>query len=329
MPPPQQINNSNSLFLGSLLSSLGDLASTSLGLLDGLDNTHSDGLSHITDGETAQRWVIGECLDAHGLRGNHLDHGSVTGLDELGGRFHRLAGPTIDLLEQFVESASDVGGMAVQHGCVSSADLARVVEQDDLGGEVVDTRRGIVLGVTGHVATTDILDRDVLDVETHVISRDTFLQLLVVHFHRLDFGGDVGRGESDDHSGGDGTRFDPTDRDGSDTRDLVDILQRETEWLVDRTDRRLDGIDGFQQGLSCDLAGLGLLLPSLVPGAVGGRFNHVVTLETGHGHERRGLGVVADLLDEVGRFLDDFVVAVLRPLARVHLVEGDDELSHA
>jgi len=37
-------------------------------------------------------------------------------------------------------------------------------------------------------------------------------------------------------------------------------------------------------------------------------------------------GVVADLLDEVGGFLDDFVVTILRPLSCIHLVDGNNEL---
>jgi hypothetical protein len=47
-----------------------------------------------------------------------------------------------------------------------------------------------------------------------------------------------------------------------------------------------------------------------------------------NGDESDSLGVVADLLDEVGSFLDDFVEPILRPLGGVHLVDGDDELPH-
>jgi len=38
------------------------------------------------------------------------------------------------------------------------------------------------------------------------------------------------------------------------------------------------------------------------------------------------LGVEADLLDKVGRLLDDFVESVFGPLGGVHLVDGDDQL---
>jgi hypothetical protein len=44
------------------------------------------------------------------------------------------------------------------------------------------------------------------------------------------------------------------------------------------------------------------------------------------GDEGDGLGVVADLFDEVGSFFDDFIETLLAPLGGVHLVDGDDEL---
>lgn len=53
-------------FLVSLGGGLGGLAD-SLRFLDGLDDTDSDGLSHISDSESAERSVLGEGLDAHWL----------------------------------------------------------------------------------------------------------------------------------------------------------------------------------------------------------------------------------------------------------------------
>lgn len=322
----QNFSLSSPLFLGSLLGGLGDLTGTAGGLLDGLDDTNSNSLAHVTDGETTQRGVVSEGLDTHGLGRNHLHDGGITGLDELGVVLNRLAGTAVNLLKQLRELASNVGSVAVEDGSVTSADLTGVVEDDDLGVEGGSTLRGIVLGVTADVTTADFLDGNVLDVETDVVTGDTLLELLVVHLDGLDFSGDVGGGEGDDHAGLDDTGLDTADRDRSDTRDLVDILEGKTEGLVGGTDRGLNGVDGLDEGLTSDLAGLGLLLPSLVPGAVGGGLKHVVTVEARDGDEGNGLGVVADLLDEVGGFLDNFVVTILGPLAGVHLVEGDDEL---
>lgn len=51
-----------------------------------------------------------------------------------------------------------------------------------------------------------------------------------------------------------------------------------------------------------------------VNNVLGGLLQHVVTVPAGDGHEGNSLGVVADLLDEVGGLLDDFVETILRPL---------------
>ena len=307
---------------------LGDLATSLLGLGNALDDTDSDGLTHVTDGKTTKRRIVGECLNAHGLAGNHLDDGSITRLDELGVVLHRLAGTTIDLLEELGELAGNVGSVAIQDGSVPGTDLTRVVEDDDLGVEGFSSLRWVVLGVTADVATTNLLDGDVLDVESNVVTWDTLAELFVVHLDGLDFSGYVGGSESYDHAGFDDTGLDTTDGHRANTGDLVDILKGKTEGLVGGTAGRVDGINSFEESLSAGLAGLGLLLPSLVPRSVGGDINHVVAVEAGDGDERNSLGVVADLLDKVGSLLDDFVESILGPLGGVHLVDGDDELLH-
>jgi hypothetical protein len=312
------------LFLGSLSGSLGDLAGL-VNLGDGLDDTDSDSLTHVTDGETTKRRVVSEGLNAHGLGGNHLDDGSVTRLDELGVGLGGLTGTAIDLLEELRELAGNVGSVAIEDWCVTGTDLTGVVEDDDLGVEGLSTLGGVVLGVTGNVATTDLLDGDVLDVEADVVTGNTLDKLLVVHLDGLDFSGDTSGGEGDDHTGLDNTGLDTTDGNRANTANLVHILEGKAEGLVGRTGRGVDGINGLEEGLSGGL-GLGLLLPTLVPGAVGGVVDHVVAVEAGDGDEGNVLGVVADLLDEVGGLLDDLLETGLGPLGGVHLVDGNDEL---
>ena len=95
---------------------------------------------------------------------------------------------------------------------------------------------------------------------------------------------------------------------------LVDVLERESEGLVGRSDRGLNGVDGLQKGLTLGGTGLGLLGPTLVPGHVGRVLQHVVSVPSGDGDEGNRLGVVTDLLDESGSLLDDFLVSVLGPL---------------
>lgn len=280
---------------------------------------------NIPDGETTERRVVSEGLNTHGLGGNHLDDGGVTRLDELGGGLNGLAGTAVNLLNKLGELAGDVGSVAVEDGCVTGTDLTRVVQDDNLGVEGVATLGGVVLGVTGNVTTTDLLDGDVLDVEADVVTGKTLGELLVVHLDGLDLSGDTSGGEGDDHTTLDGAGLDTADGHRANTTDLVDILEGKTEGLVGGTGRRVDGVNGLEESLTGGL-GLGLLLPTLVPGAVGGNLDHVVTVETGDGDEGNVLGVVADLLDETGGLLDDLLVTGLRPLGGVHLVDGNDEL---
>jgi len=256
------------LFLGCLLGSLGDLASL-VNLDDGLDDTDGNGLTHITDGKTTKRWVLGKSLNAHWLRWNHLDNGSITRLDELWRRFDGLASTTINLLEKFSKLASNVGSVAIEDRSVPSSNLTRVVEDNDLGVERFGTLWWIVLGVTANVSTTNFLDRDVLDVETNVVTWKTFDELFVVHFDGLDFSGNTSWGKGDNHTGLDGTGFDTSDWHSSNTTNLVHILKWETKRLVDWTAWLFNGINGFQEGLARGLASLGFLIPTLVPWAVG------------------------------------------------------------
>lgn len=159
---------------------------------NGQKNSQNREKNLLANGETTERRVLGESLNTHGLGRNHLDDGSVTGLDELGVVLNRLSGTTVNLLKELRELASNVGSVAVKDWGVTSTDLTGVVENDDLGVEGSSTGRGVVLAVTSNVTTTDFLDGDVLHVETNVVTGLTGSELLVVHFNTLDFSGDVG-----------------------------------------------------------------------------------------------------------------------------------------
>ena len=49
-------------------------------------------------------------------------------------------------------------------------------------------------------------------------------------------------------------------------------------------------------------------------------------MPSGDGDESDGLGVVSNLLDKVGRLLDDFLKPRFGPFGGIHLVYRDDEL---
>jgi hypothetical protein len=314
------------LFLASLDSSLGGLGGL-VNLLDGLDDTDSDGLTHITDSETTKRRIVSVSFNAHRLGRNHLDDSRVTRLDELGVVFELLTGTTIDLLNELSELAGNVSSVAIEDGSVSSTDLTGVVKNDDLSGEGTGFLGGVVLGVRADVTTTDILDGNVLDVETNVVTGNTLNELFVVHFYGLYFSRDHGRGESDDHTSLDDTSLDTTDGNSTDTTDLVDILKGKTKRLVGGTGRGVDGINSLKKGLARLGTSLGFLGPALEPGHVGGLLQHVISVPSRDGDEGNGLGVETDLLDEGRNFLDDFLITVTGPLSGVHLVDGNNKLT--
>ena len=54
-----------------------------------------------------------------------------------------------------------MGGMTIEDGGVTSANLSGVVEDDDLGVERSSLLSRVILRVGGDVSTTNILDRDV------------------------------------------------------------------------------------------------------------------------------------------------------------------------
>merc|ERR1712004_518321 len=137
-----------SLLLVSLLGGLCGLAGDLLGG-GGLDDTDSNSLPHVPNGEPSKGRVVGEGLHAHGLAGEQLHDGSVSGLDELGRVLGGLAGTPVNLLKDLGELASNVGGVAVEHWRVAVGHLAGVVQHDDLGGEVGNASCGLVLGVGG------------------------------------------------------------------------------------------------------------------------------------------------------------------------------------
>ena len=79
-----------------------------------------------------------------------------------------------------------MGGVAIQDWRVTVHDLPGVVQHDDLGGEVSNAVGGVPLRIGSNVSTTDILDGDVLDVESDVIAGEGLAQRLVVHLDGLD-----------------------------------------------------------------------------------------------------------------------------------------------
>merc|ERR1719325_377362 len=292
-----------SLLLVGLLGGLGGLAGDLLGGC-GLDDTDSNSLPHVPDGEPSEGRVVGEGLHAHGLAGEQLHDGSVSGLDELGRVLSGLAGTPVNLLKDLGELAGNVGG------------------------EVGNPGGGLVLGVGGDVASLDVLDRHVLDVEANVVAGHSLGQRLVVHLNGLNLSGEVDRGEGDNHAGLDHSSLHTTDGHCANASNFVDILKGQPEGLVGGPAGWDDGVESLKEGHAVGLAFLPLNVPALVPGHVGRGLDHVVAVPPRDGHEGNSSWVVAHLLDEARHLLLDLLepgLGVWR-LGGVHLVNGDDQL---
>merc|ERR1719232_1239223 len=140
-----------------------------------------------------------------------------------------------------------------------------MIEDNNLGSEVRDSRCWLVLGVRGHVSSLDVLHGDVLDVEANVVSGDGLGKRLVVHLDGFDLGGQHVGGEGDDHAGLDDAGFNPAHGHCSNTTNFVDILEGKSERLVSGSGRRNDGIKSLKKSHTAGISLLPLDLPSLVP----------------------------------------------------------------
>ncbi|KAK7846506.1 hypothetical protein CFP56_007861 [Quercus suber] len=134
----------NSLLLGSRL---GHLGSRWILLLHALDDSNSHSLTHVPDGKTTKWGILGESFNNHGLGGNHLNHSRITILQEFGLLLKLLTRSPVNLGQEFSKFDSNVGGVAIEDRGVTISNLARVVHDDNLGGEVGCLLGRIILGV--------------------------------------------------------------------------------------------------------------------------------------------------------------------------------------
>jgi hypothetical protein len=209
-----------------------------------------------------------------------------------------------------------MAGVAIKDGTVTILDLTGMVHNDNLGGEVLGVHSGDVLGIGSNVTSLDVLDGKVLNVETNIVSGLGLSDLLVMHLDGFDLSGDTERTEADLHVGLDDTSLDSADGDCSNTRDLVDILERKSEGLEDGSLGRLDGIKSLNEARS------------FVPRHVIGGLEHVVTVPTRDGDERNVGNVVTNLLKIEGNLSLDFLISLLLVVSTlgVHLVAANNHL---
>jgi len=301
--------NSKLLLLESLVGRFGSLRGTLL-LGNVLDDTNSNGLLHVTDSETPKGRVLLEGFDTHGLAGDHLNDAGIARFDELGGSFQFLTSTPVNLGLEFSKFAGNMGSVAIEDGGISSLDLARVVKDDDLGQEALGFLGWVILGVRGNKTSLQVLDRDVLHVETNVVSRIGLWESFVVHLHGFDLSGRAIGCEGNNHARLDLASLDTTNWDCSNTTNLVHILEWETEGLVNRSGRGLNIVKAVKEGFVFIFVTLPLNLLFLPPGHVVRLLQHVVTMESRNGDNWDCGRVVSYFLDIGTNFLGDFLESV-------------------
>ena len=283
-------------------------------LFYGLDDTDSDGLLHVSNGESSEGGIFSENFNTHGFHGDELDHTSFSGLDTFGELFNDLTRSSVDLGLDFSELTGDVGSMAIEDGGISVVDFSGVVHDDNLSDEADGFTGGVILGIRTNISSLEFFNGKILNIESYVVSWVGLSQRFMMHFNWLNFSGELGRGEDNDHTGFHDSGFNSSDGDCSDTTDLVDVLKGETEGLISVSLGGWDFIKCFEKSVS------------LVPAEVGGFLEHVISMPAWEGDEWDVIGIVSDLLKISTDFLLNFGVTSFRPVTQVHFIGTADHL---
>uniref|UniRef100_A0A8I3NB68 Uncharacterized protein n=1 Tax=Canis lupus familiaris TaxID=9615 RepID=A0A8I3NB68_CANLF len=197
--------------------------------------------------KTAQRRIVREALNTHRFARNHINNGSIPRFQELGTIFQLLSRTTIYLFLQLSKLASNVSCVTIQHRCISSTDLAWMVQDNHLSCEASCFHWWVIFAVTSHIATTNIFDRYVLDIEAHIVPRKSLTQSFMVHFNRLYFSCNIDWSKGDHHTRLKNTSLHSTHWDSTNTTNFVDVLERQTQGLISWTSWWQNAIQGFKQ----------------------------------------------------------------------------------
>ncbi|KAB0368761.1 hypothetical protein FD755_019795 [Muntiacus reevesi] len=168
---------------------------------------------------------------------------------------------TVNLLLQLSKLASNVSCVTIQHSCEASS-----------------FHGWIIFAVTSHIATMDIFDRHILDIEAHTVPRKGFPQCFMVHFYRLHFSCYIDWRKGDHHARFENTSLHTTHRDSTNTTNFIDILERQTQGFVSWVSWWQGAVQSFKQSGSTGIVALTGDFPSLEPWHVSTWLQHVVTI---------------------------------------------------
>uniref|UniRef100_A0AC11D8R5 Uncharacterized protein n=1 Tax=Ovis aries TaxID=9940 RepID=A0AC11D8R5_SHEEP len=172
-----------------------------------------------------------------------------------------------------------------------------MVQNNHLSCEASSFHEWIIFAVTSHIATTDIFDRHILDIEAHIVPRKGFTQCFMVHFYRLHFSCYTDWSKGDHHARFENISLHTTHRDSTNTTNFIDILERQTQGFVSWASWWQDAIQSFKQGGSTGIAILKGDFPSLEPWHISTWLQHVVTIPARNWHKCYCVGVAANFLN--------------------------------
>lgn len=153
-----------------------------------LDDANGDGPLHVTNGKATQRWELGKCFHAKGLGWDYLDDCSVASLNLRGVLFNYISSSTVQFRDDLFESTGNMSSVAVQNWTVAGMNGTRVGHDNDLRNKGLGASSWFVMRVTSHIATLQVLHRNILDIESNVVARKGLRNVVVMHFDRLDVG---------------------------------------------------------------------------------------------------------------------------------------------
>nr|XP_020143332.1 lymphoid-restricted membrane protein [Microcebus murinus] len=195
------------------------------------------------------------------------------------------------------QTCRQVSSVTIQYRSIASANLAWMVQDNHLSSEACCFHWWVIFAVTSNVATMNIFDRHVLDVETHVVPWKSLTQSFMVHFNGLYFSCNIDWSKGDHHARFENTSLHSAHRDSANTTNFVDILERQTQGLVSWTSWWQDAIQSFKQ---CGSTGIAIFtgdFPSLEPKHVSTWLQHVVTIPARNWHKCYCVRVVANFLN--------------------------------
>src|SRR2546426_3099683 len=253
--------------------------------LDLLDDSDANRGSHVTYCESSKLRNVLEGFKHHWSERPHLDESAVPYFKERGLLLNYLTGSRVQLAYQFLEGYTDGSRMGVQYWSVSGSDGGWMVDDDNLADECLCDRWRVVC-VTHDLASPYLILCDTADVEPNVVSRFCFGHSNVVCLDRLAFSDLSGRHEDHLVSVLQYSRLDASYRDSPDSGYRVNVLDGNSQWLVERLRWWNNSVQRIQY------------TETLVPWSIGALLGEVISQPSTGGNEIDLGNVVADGLQQ-------------------------------